>query len=906
MSKTTPWQRATRAWLRRGAQALTVALALAGCGGGGGGGGGDSSPPFVVTLNRSAIELTMLAGSAPPTTQVLATGSGTLPSTLYVAAQVEGSGIDPAILGVFSGTQATFTMQAAPGLEPGTYTGRVLLLACSDPACNTRIGGTPLPVSYRVVVQPTLRASPPSVSESVVGGATAVGRVRVGLPAGASSFSLAGTEGLPWVRTRIEGLDIWLDFQPWRSGTYSGVFDIVAGGSRIPVVVTYAVLPPAGGERDLAVEPASLSFSTTEGARSTARAVTVTPASWSGGAVPEVQVRYPAGTPTGWLSVTPGAGGVSVQADASALGQGSYTATLVFTPAAPATTVTVPVALSVGPGLVRPANVPVLLFAETAAAALVGEAAVTVAQGPAVAWTASSSQPWLRLTRASGTTGSSSVAWSIDPAGLAALANFEDHVATITLRAASTVYTPVSFDVQVGKRLPEVRVLGPATVVSGRPTTLTVRGRGFLAVADPAARFTAGGLPVSRLTRVSDTELQLQISPTAAGSAAVRVDNALGLPPATATLTVVPPRSYTYEAVASGGAKRALVVDAARQAVYAVNVEGESLVRYRFDGSRWVADSAGVPSILDAGLSPDGEHLIVSATPGRIRLMEAATLTTVFTLDVPGGLARNLTYVGYGISTTNDGMSWLPAGDTGFNELIRFDHATRTLLPRPSQPDLRTTFYGGPWSMVSRDGGTLAVVQSSGITPSPPALVWRSSDPLLRPTGAELTFFYEASWADDGSRVLIDGLEVRDGGFGLVGRTRLEGLPEGPWVSMLGVVSPDGRRAYVLGYPESALTGGGGLPRVFVFDSSTASATTTALPLLGQFDLADFPGCRVLFTSDCPTVRPRMAMSPDGQTLFFAGNQRFIVQPVPEALRSGGAAAVSRTRPVGGTVWRWR
>ncbi len=903
MSETTGWQHATLAWLRRGAQALLVTLAVAGCGGGG---GGDSSPPFTVTLNRSTVELTMLYGTAPPTIQVIATGSGTLPSTLYVAAHVEGVGIDPAIVGVFAGTQGTFTLQAAPGLEPGTYTGRVLLLACSDSACATRIGGTPLPVSYRVVVQPTLRATPAAVSKSVVGGGTAQQRVRVGLPADVSSFSLSGTDALAWVRTRIDGSDIVLDFLPWRSGTYGGSFDIVAGGNRIPVVLSYAVLPPAGGERDLGVEPAALSLSSTEGALGAARALTVTPASWAGGVQPAVSVRYPEGQPNGWLQVTAGSGGVSVVPDARALGQGAYTATLVFTPDAPAGTVLVPVALSVGPGLVRPADVPVRLFAETAPTALEGRAAVQVAQGPDVAWTASSSQPWLRLTTASGTTGSSSVAWVVDSTGLAALANFEDHVATITLRAASAVYTPVSFDVRVEKRLPEVRVLGPATVVSGRPTTLTVRGRGFLAVADPAARFTAGGLAVSGLTRVSDTELQLQLNPTAAGSAGLRVDNALGLPPATATLTVVPPRRYAYANVASGGAKRALVVDAARQAVYAVNVEGESLVRYRYDGSRWVADSAGVPSILDAGLSPDGEHLIVTATPGRIRLLEAATLTTVFTLDVPGGLARDLTYVGYGVSTTNDGMSWLPTGSTGFNELIRFDHATRTLLPRPLQPELLTTFYGGPWSMVSRDGGTLAVVQSGSVTPSPPALVWRSRDPLLRTTGADLSFFYEASWADDGSRVLIDGLEVRDGNFGLVGRTRLDGLSGGPWVSMLGVLSPDGRRAYVLGYTDASLSGGGGLPRVFVFDSSTASATSTALPLLGHIDLAHFPGCRSFGTSDCPTVRPRMAISPDGQTLFFAGNERFIVLPVPDALGSSGAAAAARARPAGPTVWRWR
>lgn len=912
MDKITAGARRVGNGCRRGLQALALtlglALTLAACGGGGGGSdGGGGGSNFSVTLDRSSIELNMDYGSSVPFTQVRATGSGTLPATLYASAIVEGTGIDPAIIGLFSGNQATFTMQPAPGLRPGVYTGRVLLLACSDVGCVNRIGGTPLAVSYRVTVRAMLRAEPSALFEVTPGGTPTQQRVRITLPEGASSFSIVNLDAAPWLRSRTEGEDLVLDFLPWRSGYYGVSLDILAGGSRIPLPINYQVVMPAGGERDLAVEPRTLTLSTTEGASSDARGVDVTPASWSGGTQPVASVRYADGGPTGWLSVSAGGSGVSVRAHAASLSQGSYAATLVFTPAAPATAIEVPVALSVGPGLVRPADWPIALFAETGVAALEGQAAVQVAQGADVAWTATSNQPWLRLTTASGTTGSSAVAWTVDRTALAALANFEDHVATVTLRAASPTYTPVSFDVRVEKRLPEVRGLGPATVVSGRTTRLAVRGRGFGAVADIAARFAAAGLPVAGLERISDTELSLQVSPSAAGTTAVQMGNALGLAPATATLTAVPPRSYAYAAVATGGAKRALMVDAVRQAVYAVNVENESLNRFRFDGSAWVLDAASVPAILDAGLSPDGQQIIVSATPGRIRLLDPVTLASTFSIDVPEGLARNLTYVGHGISTTNDGASWLPTGDTGRSELLRFDHATRTLQARTLQPELATNFYGGPWTMMSRDGGTMAVVQSGSISPSPPALVWRSRDPLLRLTGAGLTFFYEASWADDGSRILIDATEVRDASFGLVGTTRVDSLPGGPWVSMLGMLSPDGRRAYVLAYPESAFTAGGpGLPRVFVFDSSTTDPASSVLPLLGHIDIAHFPGCRTFFTSDCPTVRPRMAIAPDGQTLFMAGNERFLVVPVPEALRSGAAMAGprARVRQAAPQVWR--
>ncbi len=894
----------TSAWRRAHAAlvALGCAVALVACGGGGGGDGGGNAPAFHVTLDRSSVEFTYDANGPLPQATVRATATGTPPATLYVAAVVEGGGIDPVIPAVITGMNASFTLQPAPGLRAGTYTGRVLLSACSDAACNTRIGGTPLAVNYRVVVRAVLGTEPASVWQRSMGGTAAQQRVAVTLPDGVSSYTVGGLDAAPWLRGSIVAGELVLDFLPWRSGYLSVALEVVTATGRVPLPVTYQVDLPAGGEHDLRVDTPSLTLTTTEGASSEARALTITPASWSGGTMPTPSIRYAEGGPTGWLSATPIAGGLAVSASAAALPQGSYTATLVLTPAAPATVLEVPIALSVGPGLVRPADVGIAVHAETTAAALSGSAAVQVAQGANRGWTATADRPWLRLTNAAGTTGSSAVAWTVDSAALALLDNFAEHAASITITADTPVYTPVSFRVSVDKRLPEVQFLGPHTVVAGRTTRLSVRGRGFLAVADIGARLAAAGLPSSGLTRLSDSELRLDVAPGAEAVFAVGVGNALTLAPATAALSVVPPRSYAYAAIASAGAKRAVVVDAVRQAVYAVNVENETLNRLRFDGSSWVLDAVSVPAILDAGVTPDNRGLIVTATPGTLRLLNPATLATEFTLAVPGGLARNLTYTGYGIASTNDGHSWLPAGDTGWNELLRFDHRTRTLLPRPAQPDLPTSFYGGPWAMVSRDGSTMAVVQSGSISPSPPALVWRASDPLLRINGAGLSFFYEAGWSDDGSRIAIDGYEVRDGDFGLVGRLVLDGEAGGPWVTLGTTVSPDGRRSYVLAYADGAFYGGAQKPVVFVFDSSTRDAATSVLPLVGRFELADYPGCRSFTTGDCPTVRPRMAIAPDGRTLFIAGNERFLVVPVPEALRTAGSEAERRARALRGTT----
>ncbi len=880
---------------RVGAVALVAVLAACG---GGGGGGGSGGADFRVTLDRTSLRFDMTQGIRPETQQITATATGTLPSTLFVGAVVEGQGIDPVIPTGISGNQAVFNFLPRLDLTPGTYTGRVLLSACSDSACNNKIGGTPIAVSYTVVVVASLQVSPNRIDRQAVGGTSSSANLQVQLPTGASSVTTQVTNPAPWLDIgAFAAGELPLTFKPWRAGVYSTSLEVFSGSEFNRVHINYIVDLPPGGETDFAASADNLTFSTSENASSAVQTLALTAPSWAPGSVtPTVSVDYGSG-PAGWLQATARGNAVDVQATAgtAALPQGSYAAALVLTPPQPATPLRIPVALTVGPGLVTPAARDVVLTAETPATALQGSIPVDAAAGAAQAWTATSSESWLQLTQASGTTGQS-LAWRVDPAAVAAMANFSDATATITIRSALAHVSPVTTTVRIDKRLPEVQHLGPYLVVSGRTTRLVVRGRGFDGIANLAARLQAAGIGAGTATRVSDTELRLDVAPTAAGSGRIGTSNALGEVIGGATLQVVAPQTFAYAAVPTGGIKRSVVYDAQRRSIYAVNVENEALNRFRFDGSNWVLDATSVPAILDAGLSPDGSALLVSATPGTLRLLDPATLATSFTLAVPDGLARNLTYVGHGISTTSDGRSWLPLGSTGWNELGYFDHATRTLQPRPSQPDLRTSFYGGPWTMMPRDGSRMLVVQSGSISPSPPALVYDTSSGLLADNGAGLTFMYEVSYSDDGGRMLIDGYEVRDRDFGLVGRLGT-GLEPG-WSAVHSIVSPDGRRVYVLALADNVPAEGPTtlLPRIYVYDSSTSDPVTSQLPVVGMFELQHFPSCRVYDYVLCPLTRPRMTMAPDGQTLFLAGNQHLVVAPVPAELRTAGSAAARRAQ----------
>src|SRR5262249_37033288 len=98
--------------------------------------------------------------------------------------------IDPSITLLVTATQATATVQPLANLAAGTYTGRIQFLACSDQACNNRIGGTPLPVNYTVNVLNPVRAAPAAVTQTVVSGTGLTQDVAVTLGASEIGYSL--------------------------------------------------------------------------------------------------------------------------------------------------------------------------------------------------------------------------------------------------------------------------------------------------------------------------------------------------------------------------------------------------------------------------------------------------------------------------------------------------------------------------------------------------------------------------------------------------------------------------------------------------------------------------------------------------------------------------------------------
>ncbi len=207
--------RVQRSWSNVVSAAAMTALLLA-CGGGGGDsapavGAGPSTPPaaFRVTLDRSSVSFTFVAGvMVAPSEMLVATGTGTPPTQLYVAAIAEGAAIAPNIPLTLSGMTATARLQPRADLVPGDYEGRVLFLVCTDANCAQQVSGSPLTITYTVKVLDKLRPDSPLtvVTAETEPSKPLFGSVVINAPTGSPPFTWSAKARDSWVKvTRGQG-----------------------------------------------------------------------------------------------------------------------------------------------------------------------------------------------------------------------------------------------------------------------------------------------------------------------------------------------------------------------------------------------------------------------------------------------------------------------------------------------------------------------------------------------------------------------------------------------------------------------------------------------------------------------------------------------------------------------------
>jgi hypothetical protein len=152
---------------------------------------------------------------------------------------------------------------------------------------------------------------------------------------------------------------------------------------------------------------------------------------------------------------------------------------------------------------------------------------------------------------------------------------------------------------------------------------------------------------------------------------------------------------------------------------------------------------------------------------------------------------------------------------------------------------------------------------------------------------------------------------VRDRDFNFIGRLGLPPRPnsESQYRIFSSVLSPDGSRVYGFAYPDEfpyASSPG----RVYVFDSTTRQQTTDELPILGYVETAAYPSC----VNPVPPSQQECSfasttiVSPDGNTVFVAGDSNLIVVPVGNAVLtpvpSAPPAVAQKSRRGAMVPWR--
>ena len=990
-----------RATLRATAKIIGVGtlLVVSACGGGGGDSSSISPPPapapaptvtdnsMRVVFDTGALAMAYDQGDPSPKGAIInATTQGTPSGKVFIGATTPTGRPDPNISSLnvaITGTSARIFVNPAAGLSPGTYSGTLVLQACTDAACAVHYAGSPWSVSYSLSVARVIQVSPASISlsgtsgvpsqkavavtlpadvanytvtsdspwlsadqitptgfllktqgvhsgiltgvltlqgggltktvpvEYVVtpqrlatsttsvnltaqSGATAAAQVQVTLPEGANDYAIADASLPRWlgiVDRTASGFRFVAAAMP--SGRYTTTVSVSSQSQVVPVDISYTVAAPSGGDRYLSVGMKSVTLGTAEGSISPSVELGLVRPSWNSNV--SASVSYPVGAPGGWLTQrTSASGDMVLSASAANLPKGNYSASLLLTPAYPGSPITVPVALTVGAGMATPASQIFTITSDTTASQLSGTVPVVFNGVTAAHWKATTSTPWLNLTRASGGVGES-IAFNVNVAALPSPIAFTKQTATVDLTATTDsglAITPTQTSITLQFQLAEVYFATPTPVIAGQTGSILVRGRGFGLVPNMASKLTLNGVTPTAVTTVNDTQLSVTLPGLAAGSYVVGVSNSLGLKTATTSLHAVDPIAKPYSAFNTSilGSPRTLIYDAVHGDVYASYPPyggGLSAVaRFRPTASGWTTATLSVPGLIDIALAPDATVLAATDSSNTVNLIDLSSFSITSRYVAPDVFVGQGDLLEVRIAFTNDGKLWIPTGQYSWHEIGYFDLRTRS-FGKASPPC--PTCYDGPYFAVSRDGSRLMVAQSGSISSEPPMLYLDAVDDILRPNPIGLTFFNNhTSLSDTGDRFLMAGLTVYDRSFGTIGS-----VPSSVRSDMRAAqLSPDGRRAYLLRYEVSSGGSPSGPVTVTVIDTSPPAGQQANLAVLGSFTLPDAPGCRLLFDYDLTSCsRPKMRVTPDGNNLLLLGNTSLIVAPIPPAL-SGSSKAM--------------
>jgi hypothetical protein len=661
------------------------------------------------------------------------------------------------------------------------------------------------------------------------------------------------------------------------SGNYLG---ISTGSSDVAI---YVYGPASGGEIvriaaladytcvivpqrcQLAVTPAALSLQATEGGRQEADLLVTLPAIGSG--TWKAEAEYPSGS---WLSTAvQGSYTVRVTALAGefapATREGSIMVT--YTPASGGTPrgVRIPVTLKVVQGLIGPPAQMLTMDANTVSANLTGTVPIARGDGVAAPWSAISSQPWLVLSPSSGTT-PSTLRFTVDAALAGALANNSDHTAIVTISAPAVKET--SFRVTLRKQLPTLATVMPYGIPAGRKSRLIVGGTGLAQVADMSKSLKATGLTLSNIRVLSDRQVEMEVTPAAAGTYTLTLGPGAGVK---IQVTAADPYAAASWAHPGDDFLSFYVHDPVRKAVFAsTNWLGSAVYKFQYRDGNWFSEALPVSKPINLGLTPDGSRLVV-ATDGALKIIDPDTFRIVDSLPISLGVQQG---GGGPLAVTADNRMWLPGSYSGnrMGYLDLTDYRVRQL----EITDPKLTYLESADFVASADGSRLLVAPDYCCTPRDPWFLYLPADGSITNPMGKTEFWYDARVSADGSRVALQNTgEVYDGRYELLGK-----LPPAPglfWSRL--ALTPDGKRIAALATEGSIVTS------IEVFDTTAIAPGTTSFKKVGSIPVTQQSAdCRQEGTSydvyGCLSLG-RLIATLDGRAVIWMGNKRIQVFKLP-------------------------
>jgi len=349
------------------------------------------------------------------------------------------------------------------------------------------------------------------------------------------------------------------------------------------------------------------------------------------------------------------------------------------------------------------------------------------------------------------------------------------------------------------------------------------------------------------------------------GTYPVRLENALGVPRSAASLVVVEPApSRAGATIAAPGAKRALVFDDVRRALFVA--DAGAVVRLREEAG-WVKAADGSDELALAGLknlalSADGATLVAVAGQA-FRLLDADTLVlrdrqpdTAAPADAVVALgmtvANQAYYVGY--SPTTAGSTW----------------GTVDVASATATSSYRSPYY----SMAFGPDGT-KVAEFSWAQTS--VGVWTIGGVYVGTDRSQEALF--GSWDRNATRLLVYGDAHYDNFIG--GNTRvLSRLYDASFNLLPGTVAPRYTGGTVPANPppptQAVVLSPLGRPRAYAWDGTAVRC----YDLAGTLDANGvYP---VLFSVPAaPGASARLALAADERTAFLAGDEAVVVVPLP-------------------------